>query len=81
MLADDELAIEGTPWYATYLDPEKIIGRVQQWSPRTKFVVLLRNPVEAFWSLLCFNYASPHMPADYPRAPHKATLSWVKAEA
>ena len=44
---------DGTPWYASYADALRIVSRVQRWAPAASFIVTLRNPVRAWWSLAC----------------------------
>lgn len=52
-LALDEICGDGTPWYASYADALRIVSRVQRWAPAASFIVTLRNPVRAWWSLAC----------------------------
>ena len=52
-LADDEVCGDGTPWYAAHRNAHFIALRVRQWAPAASFIVMLRSPVRAWWSLHC----------------------------
>lgn len=52
-LSADEVCGDGTPWYACHLDSLRIVARVQRWAPSASFIVLLRSPVRATWSIQC----------------------------
>ena len=52
-LSDDEVCGDGTPWYAAHRNAHTIMLRVRQWAPAAAFIVVLRSPVRAWWSLQC----------------------------
>ena len=76
-LSVDEICGDGTPWYAPYLDAQRIVMRVQRWSPAAQLIIVLRSPVRALWSLNCMfqrdfpaqGNASDRFDADVRRLP------------
>ena len=62
-LAADEVSGDGTPWYAVYSLPSRIIERAALYLPRPyKLIAVLRNPVRASWSMDCFKHRNNGTP-------------------